>query len=897
MKLLYLLLFFTLLFIINTRCESQINISGLIVDSSQKPITGASVTLHKSNSNIIVAFAITNAKGLFSIHYNSTFRIDSFFVKANVIGYAIKTVQLKSSNQQISFVLNTAPINLPNVTVQNPKPFLKYKADTLSYAVDSFTQKQDRTIGDVLRKMPGIEVDANGKISYNGKSISNFYIDGDNLLDDKYNIATNSIAANMVKDVQVLENHQPIKVLKDATVSDKVAINLNLKDKARLKLTARVELGAGFTEEEPIYDGTITAMAFKKKYKAINTLKANNVGKDLANDIVSHNIADYFKAIQNNVPAEMLGLNTPNNPAIGQQRSLFNQAALINSNNLLKTKKELQIKINFYYLYDNQSQTYSNNAFFYLPTDTIKYLQQQNTKNQLNLFRTQINLNSNKDNAYWNNTTVIENNKLPANSTTNLNGNSTKQSLLQENTNISNEFNYIQTTKRKKIIEWYSYISYLNKPENLQVNPGVNAGFFNNGINYSQLIQNVNIPTYFTNNYINFRLGKGKVLQSYQVGFTSQWQELKSSTLAQQNNNSINNISDSFINKIQWEQQKIYANANFDYLGERLKISIYIPTSLQNIQYTNIAIKNNIQAQQNRLFINPRINLKYATGVESFINANYNFINQFATIQDVYGHYILPNYNQLIISEVPFKQSSLHSASLNYSYRKTIKILFFNIGILYNNIKSNNIYNTNFLPNIQTQTLQVFNNSINSYSLFSGISKYIFKLHTTVGIKANVRIADWNQMQKNILTNFSNNNYTISASITPKVNKWLNMGYSGTYMLSSSKEKNTNATKQSVTQMQHTVEANIFMNDNLFIKLKGEEFFIQQQNKQANNYFFADGTVTYKANKIKTDFVLELFNIANTKTYSTATISANNFTESSFAIRPRMFLLKAFFNF
>jgi hypothetical protein len=193
--------------------------------------------------------------------------------------------------------------------------------------------------------------------------------------------------------------------------------------------------------------------------------------------------------------------------------------------------------------------------------------------------------------------------------------------------------------------------------------------------------------------------------------------------------------------------------------------------------------------------------------------------------------------------------------------------------------------------------LQVFNNSINSYSLFSGISKYIFKLHTTVGIKANVRIADWNQMQKNILTNFSNNNYTISASITPKVNKWLNMGYSGTYMLSSSKEKNTNAAKQSVTQMQHTVEANISMNDNLFIKLKGEEFFIQQQNKQANNYFFADATVTYKANKIKTDFVLELFNIANTKTYSTATISANNFTESSFAIRPRMFLLKAFFNF
>ena len=242
------------IFILSSFCflsnlHSQINISGSITDSLQKPIAGASITLHKGNSSLIVAYAISNTKGWFTIQYNKANTTDTFFVKANAMGYKVKMLQLQSFTQQFNFVLNTSSVQLPNITIKNPKPFLKYKADTLSYNVDSFTQKQDRTIGDVLRKMPGIDVDGNGKISYNGKAISNFYIDGDNLLDDKYNIATNSIAADMVKDVQVLENHQPIRALKNAAYSDKVGINLNLKDKARFKLTARAEIGAGIADK------------------------------------------------------------------------------------------------------------------------------------------------------------------------------------------------------------------------------------------------------------------------------------------------------------------------------------------------------------------------------------------------------------------------------------------------------------------------------------------------------------------------------------------------------------------------------------------------------------------------------------------------------------------------
>jgi hypothetical protein len=356
-----------------TRLHSQITITGSVTDSLNKPIPSVSITLQKVNSSLIVAFSITNTKGEYRIDYNQPFVKDSFNIKANTIGFVPQTKLLNQAVANNDFKLKIGVTYLPNVTVKNPKPFLKYKADTLSYNVDSFAAKQDRTIGDVLRRMPGIDVDGNGKISYNGKAISNFYIDGDDILNDKYNLATNSVAADMVKDVQVLENHQPIRALKNATISDKVALNLNLKNKARVKLTGRAELGGGVSNKA-IYDGTLNLMAFKKKYKAINSFKVNNSGTDIGNDVVSHNILDYFKQLQNNVPQDVLSLNIPGNPNISQQRYLFNNAALVNTNNFFKTKNELQVKTNIYYLYDKQTQIYNYNSFYYLPTDTIRYL-------------------------------------------------------------------------------------------------------------------------------------------------------------------------------------------------------------------------------------------------------------------------------------------------------------------------------------------------------------------------------------------------------------------------------------------------------------------------------------------------------------------------------------------
>jgi hypothetical protein len=81
----------------------------------------------------------------------------------------------------------------------------------------------------------------------------------------------------MIKNVEVIQHHQPIKMLQNKKPTDAVAINLVLKDENSLKLSGQAMVGAGLPEQ---YDAALNTMTFNKKFKMLNVLKANNSGID-----------------------------------------------------------------------------------------------------------------------------------------------------------------------------------------------------------------------------------------------------------------------------------------------------------------------------------------------------------------------------------------------------------------------------------------------------------------------------------------------------------------------------------------------------------------------------------------------------------------------------------------
>jgi hypothetical protein len=174
-------LFFSLFFSANF-LEAQVTVTGTVTEASGKPLQSVSITL-KKNNGIVLAFAITNSAGTYKMQYGNASVKDSLFVEANAISFQKQSLPVKAATQVANFKLEGSSVKLPNVTVKNNRQILKKEGDTLNYDVAAFSNPQDRTIGDVIKKLPGVEVADNGQISYGGKPINRFYIDGDNLLD------------------------------------------------------------------------------------------------------------------------------------------------------------------------------------------------------------------------------------------------------------------------------------------------------------------------------------------------------------------------------------------------------------------------------------------------------------------------------------------------------------------------------------------------------------------------------------------------------------------------------------------------------------------------------------------------------------------------------------------
>jgi hypothetical protein len=877
--------------------KAQIIVSGTIQDSLGNYINGASVILQKKSSKVTCAFTITNPRGFYTITFSSKFSIDSFYIKVIVLGYALDIKAIPYNNATVSFILKNEIRLLPIIEVKNKSDFVKYRRDTLSYVVDSFIQQQDRTIGEVLKKIPGIDVDANGKISYNGKRISNFYIDGDDILDDKYNLATNSIDASLVKDIQILENHQPIKLLKDKISSDKVALNLNIKPEARLKLLGRAESGLGLADEF-IGDQTVNLMAFKSKYKAINSFKGNNSGKNIANDILSHNVSDLLKTKENRIPSDLLGINDPADPPISESRYLCNKTGLINVNNLVKIKKDAQVKINFYYLKDERSKNVDYYTYYYLLGDTITYIQKQQALGKSNGLHTQLNFSLNSEKKYINNTFLIESLNSPTESSNDIKGNILKQALTQTHLTFSNNFSVIKFVREKIILHFDSYILFLNKPETLEISPGISSSIFNNSVPYDVLRQKVNVPGFYTNQSITLDIPSKKIIYTFIFGFASQAQKFRSTLSAIESNGGVSALPDSFANSLRYNSYAIKGSLNCGYSINKWKVNLSTPFEIMHISFQDDVQKVNNSSRATFFLVKPFVAVRYQTLHGNYYQVYYNFNNDITTIENAFDGIVLNNYQQLYKNGISFGRQNTQTFGINYNYKKASKVVFANFGFTYSKFTSNYSYNTVLQNNIQQVYSIPLVNSTENKSFYVGFSKYIFKIHSTFSIKVSASQVGWMKLQNSQLLKYNNNNYLVNLGFTPKINSRITVGYTGMCVLNVSMDLSKLGVNRKSFQFNQGVELNYFCKKTFFFS-----FFLNDislKNSSGNNFYhynFFDASATYKLTKRKLDFKFLIQNLAGVKEYKTILLTGNILNESHFYIRPQSFMAKVFFNF
>ena len=872
--------------------SSQINIRGKIQKENQ-PIASANVYITKENSNKILSYSQSNKGGNFTItHTNLSFK-DSLVLHIKSLGFAHQFYSIIQNNQYFEIELRDSTSSLPEIKVKS-KILVKKNNDTLNYSVEAFKSKQDRSILDVLKKLPGIDVNEQGKIYYNGKAISDFYIDGDNLLDDRYNIATNSIGADLVDKVQVLENHQPIMVLNNTGPSNKVAINLNLKDKAKLKASGRAEIGLGYSDRIN-HENAIDILVFKNKYKGINSIKENNTGIDYSDEMISHNQQENNNLLERNEITHLLNSGTDGYPSLKKQQYLFNNSFAINANNLFKNEKEVRFRTNIFYLNDQQRIEYKNASTYYLPNDTISYLKSQLTETLNSNFIFQFNINSNKTNQYLNTNFQIKANQQPTYALINFNNENINPQLKENISQFSGELNYISLLPKKYIFEAYGYLNYSNHNETSTIFPGLNKDIFNNNQPYNSLNQLSHSPDLFSNTSLTIRKTKINSQLAFKLGLIANWQDLNSKLNIIQGNGLVNNFLDSFNNTLSRNYQKIFSELKYGWQNQKWTISATLPLSYQYINHTDTGFKS--KDSKSNLYFTPSALVRFQYSNSSYLTLGFSSANKIAKAEETFGGYVLKNYLLIENYQSPLMETNSKNFITGFNFRNPVKLLFLNVTAQYSSEQNNTISNSSFYQTLQKKSTLYFNNNTHGYSFMFNISKYIFPIHSTISIRTSVRTNQLIQIQNNLYNQLDILTGNVIATINSKLSDKLAGNYEA--MFTNYMSKSTLFQNQQSSQIiNQKINLSYIPKENFIINLNAEDYFIKQgQTGSSTNYLFCNASVLFKANKIKTDFTFQLTNLTNNTHYTNLLTEGNSQFQSEYQVRPRMILLKAVFNF
>ncbi len=265
---------FLVLLLLSTAAVAQ-SLTGRVVDTNRAPLEVVSVVLFEKATRKPLAFTRTDADGQFTLSCPDK---QSGTLIFTLLGYAKDSIDIQHFRSGQMVVLKEQSYQIKEVQIKAPR--IAQRGDTLTYPVSVFKQQQDRSIADVIAKMPGLLVNDDGSIEYQGRRINKFYIEGLDMLGAKYAQISENLSADKVKSVQVYENHQQVKMLRGLSFSEQAALNIVLRDDAQNIWQGVVDLGAGSSLQQDadlLCDSRFNSMLFSRKMQTFSLYKFKEV--------------------------------------------------------------------------------------------------------------------------------------------------------------------------------------------------------------------------------------------------------------------------------------------------------------------------------------------------------------------------------------------------------------------------------------------------------------------------------------------------------------------------------------------------------------------------------------------------------------------------------------------
>jgi len=902
-------LFIVLFLGVFTAQSQTIKLEGVVMDNTKIGLEMANVMAINQETKAMDGYSITNDKGKFQLSLKPN---TSYLIKVSFIGYSpFEEVFKTTAENATKTIVLSEGVELEGVEIVREMP-VSIKGDTIVYNADSFTTGTERKLEDVLKKLPGVEVNADGEVEVEGKKVQKLMIDGKDFFDGDTKLGVKNIPADAIDKVQVLRNYNENSILKGVENNqDNLAMNIKLKSGKKNFWFGDVNAGGGVDDKNDLNRFVTNPKLFyySPKYSINLISNYNNIGE------LPLTVQDYFKftgGFRNmmakggssfNVSSNNLGIPLLRNNRAKEIDTKFNAANFsFNPNKkwtfsgfgiLSQSRTETETITNTNFLRPNSTEVAS--------TQNSNQLAEQNSTLGLVKLSAQFKPNEKFQMDYdvLSRFSKQDDNSSLFRQVIDENLNETSEDIFtngnQDPVTINQNLSFYYTPTDKHIFAFETQHLYQEEDPfynaNLQTLPFALNGFLTgqnrNDINQERFVKTNKLDSKL--DYYYLLTPKSNI--NLTLGNTSSYQTFNSRIFQILDNETVNNLDNpENTNNVTYRFNDVFLGLHYKILTGKFTFTPGI--SVHHYMLDNEQLGTNFKLNFTRVL--PDFLAIYQIKKSETLTYNFSLNNNFSDINNLAEGFVLNNFNSLSAGNRTLENAIQQTHTLGY-----FKYNMFN----FENISANISYNrtaealkTRALFDNVNQVSTIFNSpfadeAISGRLLYGrGFLKY-YKASINVNLnwsKFNNILVDRNTFQDIFVTNeqFSQN-YNLRASTNFKKMPNIELGYRYTV---------NRAPNDTFFTDSPTIKLDYFFLKSFSFVSEYEYFHFYNKDKTTENeYDFLSASLVYQKTKdSKWEYKLSATNILNTQILRDSNFSQFATSDSQFTVQPRyiMFTLK-----
>jgi hypothetical protein len=795
-----------------------------------------------------VAFAYSSPKGTFSISASKDKR--PIEISFSIVGYGRKIISLSEYKNGSTVSLEQKVFQIKEVKVTSKR--LRQNHDTLTYSVAGFRQKQDRMIADVIAKMPGMEVRPSGVITYQGKAINKFYVEGMDLLGAQYAQASNNLSADKVKSVQVLQNHQPVKALRNINFTEQAALNIVLTDEAKNTWNGVADISSGVTLQnsaEWLRDCRLIGMMFGARKQSISMYKCNNTGKDIQREVKD------LTTILNELNEEnsMLSQLNLSAPSINKSRYRFNDTHLFATNWLFKTPSKNDFRCQFNVLLDKSKQSQYKETVHSDVNDATLITEETSARNNRSEWKGEIMYKINKDKIYLNNTLRGYTDFNISRGLSLLNGKQVEQHISPQKRYIADNFEIIRTLHGSKSVSLSSQFCYNYLPGSLLL--------------ADTSTETLNLHSLQWDTYTYFRHQIAKMYVTYKAGFAMKQQTMRV-------NSPLTDTEEKY------REYRLYVVPSVNFTKGDLKMEASLKMSQLYRSYND---KNH-----RPFLLEPSVRMNY--DLTSMISADlsYMFSCNSTALNGIYQAPVYTDYITVLSNSGKLDNVKNHMLLTSVKYGNPLKGFFVNCNFSYLTNKGMPLYEATLLNGVYyRKAIDEYTDATN-YQLSGKLSKAIGWGKLMVSLGGTYSWYNYNMLLSKALTPYQMRSHSADFTLTFRPISLLSFEENSTYSFSKQINKNNSALSSSPIRSFYHELKTYLLPGNWQIEWDNECY--HSNDKSVSFNFFSDLSVSYRTKTF--EIGIGCNNIFGNRQYERRNISTYSSVYTINRLRPREILAK-----